>query len=587
MEDITRKFFDMLDKDLYNTNYHQFKEKKYILCKREEESGEIYETKKEVMKEFGVSNYMLDKALKEGRKLDGVSFEFWVDKNKKNSPKQPSTLANMYREGAKPKINVFFSVNDFETKPGYYNKIWEERKEGKIERFNAFFADIDFKLADGKTHLHYEELQKKKEEVYSKLLNLPLQPSAIVESRNGYHVYYIIDKDKRPKVTKKNIEKWEEQEAGLIKYLTENVSQYVDPVVKDITRFLRCPESIHQKKDSEPFTIKVKYVSQVYEIKALKKLFPPVKEDYNFIKEGLKKENKTDTAAEEKTVYNNTSNNEVLRNIQNQNVDYFSYIDKLNKPMGWGEALKFFKSVNLIEFLGLNVGLKKVFNSFLREDETASIAIYKKSDEDVYFCKDYALDKKYDLVDIVCIVAGLKTMENAMGFLAEIFGIELIKSSSQEKIDIESLSEGNLNVLEKVANLEGLNYISRLIPLYNKIMEVWKRETRERGFNNPWEVKLMLGRKYLSEHTNINKGNVSKLFSVMEALGILKPTKIKGELKNKRLKSVSVYYVEKLEFEKLRERARLYKEFMRGNKLNPLWGISGYTLFKFTNKLAG
>ena len=588
MEDLTREFFRLLNKDLSTTNYHKFKEKRIIVCK---ETGEKYKTQKEVMQEFKVTRYRLKKALDEGKQVNGFSFEYIQEPNAKCSVGQPNTLESMYKDGARKRVNVFFAVNDFETQIGFYGGLWENRKECKVRRFNAFFADIDFKMEDGKTHLRIDEVQEKKQDVYDKLMGLPLQPSAIIESRNGYHVYYIIDKDKRPKVTRKNVQHWKEQEQGLIKYLSENISHYVDPAVCDVARFLRCPESIHHKSDSQPFEVKVKCVNRAYEIRELKKLFPPVKEEFKFIDDGREK---SSTISSNTNNNNNTDglsiSNDVLKNIQCGNIDYFNNVDKINKSLGWKESLRFFKSVNLIEFLGLGVKLKESFNSFLRKDDKASMAIYRQTNEEGYFCKDFATNKCYDLIDVVREVADLSFVDS-MEFLAKVFGITIVKAYEQEKVDILPLIKNNLAVLNQVGNIKEVKYVGKLIPLYEQIMNIWQKITEERNIKNPWETNLMLGCEFLSKSVKLYIGDVSKYLKIMEALKILRPTIIKHEFSDKKLKKVNVYYVNKLDFDDLEKESKRLKLFFKeesksGKKLNPLRDITNERLYKYMFNIA-
>ena len=120
MEDLTREFFRLLNKDLSTTNYHKFKEKRIIVCK---ETGEKYKTQKEVMRKFKVTRYRLKKALDEGKQVNGFSFEYIQEPNTKTSVGQPNTLESMYKDGARKRVNVFFSVNDFDTQMGFYGRI--------------------------------------------------------------------------------------------------------------------------------------------------------------------------------------------------------------------------------------------------------------------------------------------------------------------------------------------------------------------------------------------------------------------------------------------------------------------------------
>ena len=75
---------------------------------------------------------------------------------------------------AEPQKNIYFAVNDFPI----VNNGYILRQQDKVRRFNACYVDIDFKNSNGE-HLNNSELTKEKQETYTKLIALPLPPSAI------------------------------------------------------------------------------------------------------------------------------------------------------------------------------------------------------------------------------------------------------------------------------------------------------------------------------------------------------------------------------------------------------------------------
>lgn len=133
---------------------------------------------------------------------------------------------------------------------------------------NAFFVDID-----GRKDL--EELEGIK--------NI-LMPSFITETKNGYHIYWLLDEviykeDYGEEEWNAIITRWEQIEFNIVTTLN------ADPVVKDLTRILRVPNTYYWKKSGDlythgtkfaPFTIKGihKQLSANYSMDRVAEAFP-------------------------------------------------------------------------------------------------------------------------------------------------------------------------------------------------------------------------------------------------------------------------------------------------------------------------
>ena len=112
------------------------------------------------------------------------------------------------------------------------NQFSGARKKDNLTKICYWLADIDGGLKTEQKRL---------------ILNLPLKPSIIVETKRGYHCYWrAID------ATPKN---FVEIQKGLIKRLG------ADEACKDVTRLLRMPGTYHMKDPEKPFLIKIIYKS--------------------------------------------------------------------------------------------------------------------------------------------------------------------------------------------------------------------------------------------------------------------------------------------------------------------------------------
>lgn len=115
-----------------------------------------------------------------------------------------------------------------------YNRMGDTRNKASVLGINAWAMEID---------------DIPKEEQYKKILMSPLDPSAIVETRNSYHCYWFADGGTVANAERINM--------GLIQYFGS------DPALKDTSRLLRIPGFYHNKK--APFMVEIKHAD--YEAK--------------------------------------------------------------------------------------------------------------------------------------------------------------------------------------------------------------------------------------------------------------------------------------------------------------------------------
>ncbi len=158
---------------------------------------------------------------------------------------------------------AYFTVNGFESAPN--------AKLENCSSLNAFFVDID-----GRKDLEELDAIKKK-----------LDPTFILETKNGYHIYWLLDepifKAEVPEDEwKAAIKKWERVEQAIVLDLK------ADLVVKDVPRILRQPDTYYWKKSGADYlegtdgVLKIKgiykEVSHTYSMDHVAEVFP-VKEE--------------------------------------------------------------------------------------------------------------------------------------------------------------------------------------------------------------------------------------------------------------------------------------------------------------------
>lgn len=160
--------------------------------------------------------------------------------------------------------DAFFTVNGFEGKP--------DAKRENCTSLNAFFVDID----------------GRKDEKEITEIKARLEPTFIIETMRGYHMYWILDEylfkdDMTDSEWSQKMSEWEEIEQSIVLALN------ADRVVKDITRILRVPDSYYWKKtgdaykggvEKSPFKIKGihKNPGATYSFDQVREAFPMVEE---------------------------------------------------------------------------------------------------------------------------------------------------------------------------------------------------------------------------------------------------------------------------------------------------------------------
>lgn len=138
---------------------------------------------------------------------------------------------------------IFFSVNGFNGK----------RTLDQLRNINAFFVDIDY---PDKVARDEESVRAYKNEVLQDLYGEDLHPSAIVETKNGLHAYWILE-------APVFMHELNEEQREAVKLRFRDIEEGIinrfdgDPGAKDIARVLRVPGTLHQKDPQRPFEVKL------------------------------------------------------------------------------------------------------------------------------------------------------------------------------------------------------------------------------------------------------------------------------------------------------------------------------------------
>lgn len=367
-------------------------------------------------------------------------------------------------EKKKIQKNRFFSINEtpIKTKKGLrmnrdgkiyaWEKEYEQRSEHDLTAFNAFCFDVDFK-SDGKPIEDTRLLRETKAKFLRALKKIPIMPSAIVKTRNGYHLYYAIaERDRNMK-----LHEWKEIEYNIHRYIEENITQYIDPAVKDASRVLRIPGTIHCKKGTKPYLVKLLYITDRRH--TAEELLPIMSRT---VYEPKKIEDSRPHISNPKEM------NQTIEAIRNLNVDFFR-LPKYNIELSLTDAKSMIKQLNMIEFLGLNLKPGQCFRSVLRPDNHPSCAIYINDTTHEYWYRDFSERKDRDIINLVQEIADVDFMR-ALCFICHVYGIRTISSKKT------FTKEENTVVFEMAVNRKELRWAIPLTRIYKAVMQLW--ETR-------------------------------------------------------------------------------------------------------------
>lgn len=147
--------------------------------------------------------------------------------------RSPTSSASVRHDLNKKGFEAYFTVNGF--------KGQVDAKKEHCTSLNAFFVDIDGR----KDPTEIEAIVER------------LNPTFILETKNGYHIYWLLDEPVfKSEVSEedwnKAVMQWERIEQSIVTALK------ADPVVKDLTRIMRQPDTYYWKKSGKAYLEGVK-----------------------------------------------------------------------------------------------------------------------------------------------------------------------------------------------------------------------------------------------------------------------------------------------------------------------------------------
>lgn len=291
----------------------------------------------------------------------------------------------------------------------------------EITIFNDWYIDIDAgKDAEG-NYYPLDEVERRKADMLKVIAILP-EPTAICETRNGYHVYWGC-------YGVKDAEAWTAAETKLIELVS-----IADPHARDVARLLRVPYSTWYKIPSEPYKIKlVSAARNQYPAADMLSLLDAAAakistacKSYNN-KYGIEERAPKKTASNtvRKTYSNSqpaveTPDNANIRAVRNLEIPA-NYVTGMLIPFTGDIAAEIKSKVSMSELLDLENG--HVFRCILDDhvDNHPSAMIYHNATNDRYVCS--CLDRRgIDVIDLVQRLAHC-SYNDAVSYLGRLIGI--------------------------------------------------------------------------------------------------------------------------------------------------------------------
>ncbi len=278
-------------------------------------------------------------------------------------------------------------------------------KDKDITGINANFIDWDVGKDKSGNYLPIDIVNKYKKQFLNTLHNSPLYPSFIIETRNGYHAYWLTDKQYD------NVDIFSKIQRGLIYYFKS------DPSVINPSQVMRLPGYTWFKSHAKckPFDITIhEYNNTRYSYINLLNSFPSVS-DYEF------------KSYKQKVINNECNNNKGVLGAHNNSFSYYKdntcdinvgtyHQDKNNKHeekdiiLYEGQsAIDYIKKQNLAEYLKIEgyeeltaenpLTLKCPFHD--DTNPSARIFIDKDTGYNWFYCHSSKCNFKGTIIDVV------------------------------------------------------------------------------------------------------------------------------------------------------------------------------------------
>lgn len=476
---------------------------------------------------------------------------------------KPINLNGYFDENMKDKLkqlneqgyNIYFVVNSGGTKKEAINKI------------NAFFIDCDCGRDNNGNYFDLDIVKQYKQRVLQRVQDFGLVPSFVINSRNGYHVYWLVDNAK--------VEQFEEVQKKLIHYFNSDERVYTPERImrvpnfywtKDIDNQYLC--TIYQYNDvrynandfiqhlnskvpdyiPETKNISTKITtSKQFSIDKTNEHIDAIKNlDVNRMKELICKkiDEKVPSNADisrvrgmgEKSENNNKDNNIYLT--------YCSHFYPTPFKASNRADLKhiIYTKICINDFLGVNEGM---FKCVLHNDSNPSAHIITLKDgTQVYKC--FGCGFKGTITTLVEAIARC-TKKQAIKFIQKVYNIEIVESEKQ--VQAKELLQENIDyILSEQFEIEYpdlYKVIKRYIPYLVCLNELAIQNVIDDDLLSDDKAIFFSSIRYIARYLNNNNiGRTNNRVNLFAFLGLLEKLS-KESIPEKYLQKAEAYRKDK------------------------------------------
>lgn len=294
-------------------------------------------------------------------------------------------------------------------------------KNEDVAEYRSWFLDIDCGKDETGNYFTLEEVSRRKQQIM-KVINALPTPTAITDTRNGYHIYFASYGVTDPVI-------WQSLEDKLI-----NITKIADSAVRDAARVLRIPGSVWIKAHTglDPYPVSILQANkQAYDSDSFNQQLDDCQVKVKAAAETYIAMYPTTTI---KSNHNNVAHVNVtadrsdrLQAIMDLSMDTFTVSEAVEEVE---DVNGYLHQVNLAEFL--QIANPSSFVCILHDDHNPSATIYNNDTGYRYYCASddctgHGDGKGIDIIDVVMALSDC-TYKQAVNYLSRLYKI------SQKKV---------------------------------------------------------------------------------------------------------------------------------------------------------
>ncbi|WP_425059184.1 hypothetical protein SCACP_38580 [Sporomusa carbonis] len=389
------------------------------------------------------------------------------------------------------------------------------RSEDEVQSCDNFSIDLDAGKDEHGNYLPIEVVELRKIDMLKMIKTLP-QYTALVQTRNGYHVHWSIKEGANIILSE-----WKKIQA----YIVDKTG--ADPQVKDGARLMKLPYTFAMKGGAyDPYLVNIVEVNEVeYDPQELLKLFEEWEGEVaptNITIPTVRKNTTVPTIGAQAGVESYTDNIAAIKELDHR---YFNSLFKQQmQRMTRKEAMKYFlqSKVNLSSFLGL----PERFSCIFHNDKNPSAVIMAPRGAHTrwtYLChsSNCSLNAPMDIIDVVVRIAGVN-FNRAIMFLAACFNISIPGKRGRH---INDIIKGNITAVQTIMD-ESKAYKRKLQPImnaYTALLEIARTsanmtDTQYYGT----DVYFSASKRFLAKQIGTNdEGSTYRKTVLLAALGLV------------------------------------------------------------------